>query len=172
MTIEKFNYLALGGLIDINTLSPNRQFYYRLLKPKEITFGNYGTKLAFYDKSGSLLYHRSGVYSHEIKMSDNKIGFVNWSVDGIMAYLLEFQKGEINEDLFINMVTQECYRVSNENSRISDIWGGNRENFIDKVTLKKADELAESLRELGIAPQKPYLDKVGNIITEFGLWHP
>ncbi len=46
----------LDGFVDLNTLSPDSKYFYRITKPIEIRMSVFGSRLAFLDVEGNILF--------------------------------------------------------------------------------------------------------------------
>lgn len=105
MNEQMFRYK--DGLVDIFTLSPNKNYYYKIRKPQSLNPSAFGCKIAFYSINGLLIYHHSKVFTHELHnnkelgeikekfLSSNykfintpnqpSLEFVKWSLQGNIA---------------------------------------------------------------------------------------
>ena len=66
MAIQDFFYTSSDGLLKLNCLSPSKKFYYRVKNAIELNKSAFGCEIAFFEMSGELLYHKKGVYAHEL----------------------------------------------------------------------------------------------------------
>lgn len=130
--------MSLIYLILNNTISPDKDYYFRFSYPCELNKAALGVKIALFSNyDDTLIYYNSKIYAHElndpaylnqkrsIRVSgsnrlpkhDKKI-FVTWAYQGDMLYFLEYIPSysfagqvEIN-NLFINMVDRYFLRVN------------------------------------------------------------
>lgn len=82
-------YKFSDGLFNLNTLSPNEKYFYRIQTPKSINMSNFGCRIAFFNLVGELLYYNSDVYAHWLKLN-GIVDFVLWSDSGKEAIYYEF----------------------------------------------------------------------------------
>ena len=54
------------GLIDINTLSPNKLFYYKVKCAKELNKSAFGCPISFYEVADKLIYYKQDTFAHEL----------------------------------------------------------------------------------------------------------
>ena len=133
--VKQYNYTALGGLVNINTLSPNKEYYYQVSKPKSLNPAAWGVKIAFFNLKQGLLYHKKDKFANEVPSKDIKhsaekgmfqlpkeqgletIEFVRWSADGNMAYIFEYSIPSNYSHKFIDLREKKVYslKYSREN---------------------------------------------------------
>ena len=156
-----FNYFYKNGWIDINTLSPNEEFFYKLQHPIALNKSAFGCKVAFYSIKNELIYHKNEFYAHELHTKEEienikdaiKIGrfdlikpqlnmeFVKWSIEGNMVFFWEYSSWndlKSFESVFINLREKYCYRVDeieNDSEVISKIRPIDREYKEKQVTV-------------------------------------
>ncbi len=195
MVENSFRYKSSDGIININTLSPSKSYYYIVRPPEELNKAAFGCKIAFYTIDKKLLYYRKKTYSHELHNKKEiasyreimeagksfrnvlppKMEIVLWSGKGNVAYMLEHYRGnydELYESVFLNLRELYCYRIDEI-----------RDNFkiVDGLELKDREydeeEVIKKLEELGLAkqplikdniPKRSLLDNVLNT----NKWYP
>jgi hypothetical protein len=75
--------------ITISTLSPNRQYFYKIKTPQEFYKGAFCSQIAFFDAFKNLLYHKQDQYA-QFGLNENKPWeIVSWSKSGNIAYFVE-----------------------------------------------------------------------------------
>ena len=122
------------GLIDINTLAPNKLFYYKVKHAKELNKSAYGCPISFYNVAQELIYYKQNTFAHELhsikernyyrKMMETNdknlpltepvIKLVNWSKQGNWCYLLEYSEiGAIKsyQNIFLDLKNKCSYRI-------------------------------------------------------------
>jgi hypothetical protein len=107
---ESFFYSDLNQLIEINTLSPGKNFYYKVQKPLSINMSNFACRISFYDANGALIYYRHNTLAHWLEPWQ-KIELVKWSKQGNLAYFYEYQRNKVYESVFLNLKEKYCYRI-------------------------------------------------------------
>lgn len=108
--MKSYSYQNADGLIDIFTLSPNKEYYYRVQKPVSINMSNFACKIAFYNSDDQLLYFRNNTFAHWLKPWQT-INLVIWSKQGNMAYFYEYARNNVYESVFLNLKERYCYRI-------------------------------------------------------------
>lgn len=108
---EDFSYRSLGGLVNIVTLSPSKEFYYRIRRPRLINKANYGCCIAFYDIQGNLVYHHRRARAHWLAPFD-QVHFVKWSQKGRFALFHEYARGLLDDYVFLDLYRQQLYRLN------------------------------------------------------------
>jgi hypothetical protein len=179
MKKSNFNYKTLNGFLDINTLSPNQKSYYKLLKPYEINFGNYGTEVVFYDSENSMIYHRDSLFAHQLKTESGQLEFVKWSLDGTLAYFFEYLRDEVYDDVFLDVDQKQCYRIKNKGMDIKNKnWLEKRNELLDSISSRTNLDIIQDVKTLDAIHEKPYLDKIKDrgilqiLFKGFKIWHP
>ncbi len=71
--VEKYNHTVLGSTI--NTLSPNKKYFYLVSKLKSLNPAAFGMKVAFFDVQGQLIYYKNDVYAQGLRDEQYK-GFL------------------------------------------------------------------------------------------------
>jgi hypothetical protein len=160
MKVEDFQHYRLKGFLNINTLSPNGKFYYKISGLKEISMNWWTCRIAFFDNNNLLLYHRSNINIAWLYPHDN-INFVKWSVDGIFALIFEYQRNLVNEYILLDLRRKESYRI---NTREKDC------KFLDIIEDTKYDgiEIRNKIQESGGQSSPFYGGSMRCIIR----WHP
>ena len=176
MLNEKFTYSY--GVINVNTLSPSKQFFYKLQKPKSLNPAAFGCKIVFYDISNELVYHRKKVYAYELHDKEEiekgrkameagmpyneshtkKIELVRWSRQGNVAYFLEYfnwNDYNILDSVILNLKNRVCYRINELENHFQ---------IIDQLKLEDGvfneNETIESLESWGVKPGIFFKDKI------------
>jgi hypothetical protein len=131
--------------VQLDTLSPNKQFYYRITEPKEVTNGNWGCKIKFCDISGKVIYYNSEVFAHELHIDINaelKFNVVYWSKDGEFALYYEFNNRISYEFAILFLRENYLYKI--------DLYGTNAPKSDDMIALVKnsnSREIEEFFKE-------------------------
>lgn len=116
--VEKYNHTVLGSII--NTLSPNKKYFYLVSKLKSLNPSAFGMEIAFLDMQGQLVYYQKNVYAqglrderykdfyfnnendyHFPEIKEDSFELVKWSKDGSIAYIFEW-KCENNNVTYMN----------------------------------------------------------------------
>jgi len=132
---KTFDINLANGWIHVNTLSPSENYYYKLQEPTELNKSAFGCKIAFYDIENELLYHRKNHFAHELHTKEeteemiriineeryellkktDSIELVKWSIEGNMAFFIEYFAsiyGRTLEIIFLNLKNKYCYRIN------------------------------------------------------------
>jgi hypothetical protein len=116
MENNKFRIKLLDGFVDINTLSPNKKYYYRITKPSESTMGLASSGVLFYKVDGKKCIFKSNGYNIRVLESNDTFQNVYWLNEGNYAAFVIYrrQKSEIclldleNEVLFTFSESKNC----------------------------------------------------------------
>lgn len=168
----KFEYKALGQLVNINTISPNGKFYYRIRTPYSINMSNFGSSIAFYKINNELLYHRSDCVAHWLEPC-KVIEFVKWSRQGNLAYFYEYKRNEVYNIVFLDLGQIVSYRLDIENKLEYEFF--KLLNLSDREF--DEEEIKNILLNKGIQPSEFYKDKIIiptilEMIFKKTKWHP
>lgn len=82
-----FKYLWGNEIIKINTLSPNKEFYYITQEPTDKYWGLFLTKIAFLNISGKLIYFNSKVFADPL--TNEPIEYAKYLKKGNSVYYRE-----------------------------------------------------------------------------------
>jgi hypothetical protein len=133
------------GFVRLNTISPNKQFYYRITEPKEVTNGNWGCKIKFCDISGKVIYYNSEVFAHWIDINiEEKFEFkvVVWSKDCEVALYYEFNNRISYEFAILFLKENYLYKID-----LYDTKAPKSKEMITKVKNSNSSEIEEFFRE-------------------------
>jgi hypothetical protein len=118
MIDKKFQYSNLNGFIEINTVSPNHQFYYKMSTINEVSMAWWCCRIAFYDSSNNIIYYRSDINT-AWQAPFNKLNFVKWSEDGNYTLIFEYRKDTTNDFLLMDLVNKNAFRINSKNDNCS-----------------------------------------------------
>lgn len=190
--MQTFIYHTSDGFINVNTLSPSNKFYYRLQPAQALNPSAFGCKIAFYDISEKLIYHRSKVYAHELhskeeiklayeemksrifnkRLENDSIEVVKWSIQGNLAYFLEFYNRNYQtlfESVFLNLNEEYCFRINELQNNFE---------IVDHINLKDRlfdeNEVIKKLENLGLQREEVIKDKVNKnfLASLLTKWYP
>ena len=161
MIDRKFQYSKLKGFIDINTLSPNQQFYYKMSAINESSMAWWCCKIAFYDEANNLIYYRSDI-KNAWQQPFNKVNFVKWSQDGNYALIFEFIRDQTNDFLLMDLANQIAFRINRKNENCT---------FLDDLQnlYYNGTDIADQILKLGGTSQKFVKDPNNGL---FQKWYP
>ena len=154
----------MDGLVDINTLSPNENFWYKIQKPFDATMGNFVSRIAFFDINEKLIYHRKDAFAHWLKPW-HQIEFVKWSRQGNMAYFYEFKINSIYDSVFLNLKDEISFRIDERKNDFAIVESLNLRNWYydENEVLQKLESLKIFKRSLYTDPvNKSLLDRIVN----------
>lgn len=194
MNPDKFNYISSDGLLNINTLSPNKQFFYKVKKVVELNKSAFGCKVSFYDYNDYLIYYRSNVFAYEIhdkyvikaasqtlKLDRSSIAqfhgidVVKWSIQGNVVYILEFlnkDETQIFDSVFINLKEQYCYRINEIENKFSLIDSLNLADrtFDENIVLQKLGK--NNFRKEELIKDDPHPTSFFGEVLRSDRWYP
>ena len=177
-----FQYKSPNGLVNVNTLSPSKSYFFRLKEPREINKSAFGCQLSFWRLADDrLLYYRGGSQAHEIhskeeidllrkKMENNEFDpsiseqkslvFVHWSNKGNLAYFIEVdrrQPKEIFDSVILCLKDEYSFRIDElRNNFVLANEMGLTKNFFDE------DSVLQRLSLLNYQKFPLYKDTVTN----------
>lgn len=190
-----FNVNLCNGLINVNTLSPNGIFFYRIKKPKSLNPSTFGCRISFFSISGELIYFRKGVFAHEIHNtkelketwqkfnldgagphfdSRHDIGVVKWSKQGNMVYFLEYVSKYNSkphfESVLLVLKNKVCYRIdeSVDNFQVVGELGLEDHGFDEYTVATKLDRL--NIKHSPAIKNRLLSNSIFDII--YGKWYP
>ena len=188
------NYLVNinKGLINVNTLSPNQFYFYKLKQAKELNKSAFGCPISFYDVAQNLIYYKKNAFAHELHSAqeeeyyrkmmetnntdlpirESRIKLVNWSKQGNWCYFLEYFDRGINsiyESVFLDCQNKTCYRINELNDNGHFV---NENNVIDNFF--DEGDILEKLHLKGIVSEQSTNDslKDGLFSNIFSRWYP
>ncbi|OFY99544.1 MAG: hypothetical protein A2491_07030 [Bacteroidetes bacterium RIFOXYC12_FULL_35_7] len=129
MNKNNFQYFSLNGFLEINSLSPNNMFYYKISSIDELSMAWWTCRIAFYDSNNNLLYYRSDIHTAWLSPYD-KLIFMKWSNDGNYALIFEYKRDIINDFVLLDLIDKYSYRI---NSKICNC------KFLEAVNNKDFD---------------------------------
>jgi hypothetical protein len=165
MDSKKFIVSLENGWININTLSPNNNYFYRITKPIELNKSASGCHISFFTIDGTLLYNRNlNFFAHELHSSEeikilrNKLRsgaidlpteenlqLAKWSIEGNLIYILEYsQTYRSYESVILNLKEKYCYRFPEDNSDVEF-------SFTDLIDIQFSEkDVQERVKTIGI----------------------
>lgn len=134
MTRSNFQVNLGDGLVHINTLSPVGKYYYKVRKPESLNPSAFGCRISFFSIAGKLIYHRKGVFAHEIHSAkeileeqksmeidippysrkNKSLEFVKWSKQGNIVYFVEYASYDslkLFQSVLLILNENVCYRI-------------------------------------------------------------
>ncbi len=153
------------GWPEINTLSPNQQFFYKISEPQEVQWGIWICKVALFTTQNKSLYYRQGYFANLMPNTN----IVKWSSDGRFALFNEFLLNKLCDYVIIDLSLEICYRVR---------WTKQTEAFWNGLEDRKynSTEVLSHLYKEKIFPESTFKDKLQ--LTQFAglvknkMWLP
>jgi hypothetical protein len=161
MDKTNFQYSGLKGFLNIDTLSPNSSFYYKISGVAEISMAWWACNIAFFDKSNLIIYHRPKVMIAWMSPY-TKLNFVKWSKDGNYALIFEYERNKINDYVLLDLLNKDCYRI---NSIISDC------RFLEEIKEMQFEgiNLINKIIDHGGSVEQPIIRPISKC---FKKWYP
>jgi hypothetical protein len=127
-----------------------------LTKPVEV-WGNYHSKIAFFDGHNNIVYHRNSCFAHALQM-DIAPDFVKWSDKGDAVIFYEYRRGNVSQGgiyhyLFIDLIQKMVYRMDQYKYDCAIIDNLRSYNF-DKT------DIINQILKIGIDKEECYTDKI------------
>jgi hypothetical protein len=89
---NKFGVLLLEGFVNVNTLSPNEEFYYKIKHPREEAMSMYAADLAFFDNVGNILYCSSPKKPASFLPPFETFNNIIWLLGGTWVFFVEYER--------------------------------------------------------------------------------
>lgn len=120
----------------ITTLNPTGEFYYRIKTPKDLYWGLFCGRIAFYDTNNNLIYHKQNQLAQFGLTQSNPWKIVSWSNSGSLAYFVERNSVDTCWHVLLDLKLKEVCRVDYEEgdkNLFQTISDGNFEDEIIKA---------------------------------------
>ncbi len=75
--------------LKILTLSPNGKFFYKIKEPKDLYWGLFCSRIAFFDTEENLIYYNKTQYAQFSLTNTKEWEIVSWSSSGNFAFFVE-----------------------------------------------------------------------------------
>lgn len=169
--MQSFLYRDLDGLINIDTLSPSGNYYYKVQKPISINMANFACKIVFYNIDGSLIYYRKEALAHWLEPSKN-IEVVKWSSEGNLVYFYEYKRNAIYDSVFLHLKDKYCFRIDELKNNVE---------IVKSLHLQdrkfNEEEVINKLQAKGLERQELIKDELSeenffNKLLHHSKWHP
>lgn len=93
---KRYKVSLLNGFVELNTLSPNTKFYYKITKPTEVAMGVYACSLAFFSVIGDKVLYFSGKNRRVSYLPPFKqFEIVVWLQKGEIAFFISYHRTNI-----------------------------------------------------------------------------
>lgn len=114
---------------EINTLSPNKLFYYKFKEPVDLHWGLFCCEFAFYTIDDELVYYNAGQYA-QCGDSKNGMQFIYYSQSGNIAFFFERHSTKTVHYVIIDLKNKKIFRkqftTEEEGKIISETFAHNR----------------------------------------------
>lgn len=159
--MDDFKVFLLNGFVNINTISPSKEFYYKIQKPIEVSMGVFASPIAFFDMSNNLIFSTGkdrASYLPPFKLFENVI----W-LNGELALFLLFKRNA-SKICIINLKKQIIYLYNCQK-------GDNIEELIFKIKNLKTVKPTELVNQ-GFKCEQINSSKNKFKETIFNKWYP
>jgi len=123
---------------DIMTISPNKKFYYKFQDPKDIYWGLFCCKVAFFSVDNELVYYNAGQLAQCGLDPDNEWDFVFYSQSGDIAFLIERNSTKTLSYIFVDLPNKKMHRkdftTESNGKNITNTFAKN--GFMDNEAIK------------------------------------
>ena len=143
MTIDKTYSAPIfkrKPFVQIDTLSPNRKYYYKFQDPDDMYWGLFCCKLAFFNIDGELIYYNADQYA-QCGIGNNEWDFVFYSQSGDIAFFVERNSTKTLAHVLIDLANKKIFRKEytneSESKIITDTFAKN--GFVDNEAIKFAE---------------------------------
>ena len=100
----------------VTTLNPTGEFFYRIKTPTDLYWGLFCGKIAFFDTSNNLLYHKQNQLAQFGLSVSNHWKIVSWSSSGTIAYFIERNSVDTCWHILLDLKSKEVCRIDYEES--------------------------------------------------------
>ena len=122
--------------LQISTISPNGLYFYKIKTPKDLYWGLFCSPIAFYDKSGNLIYHKQMQLAQFGLSEDNPWKIVAWSSSGTIVYFIERISIDNCWRVFLDLKHKKVCRIQWEREDANLFKSFGVGNFPDSVILE------------------------------------
>lgn len=98
----------------VTTLNPTGDFYYRIKTPKDLYWGLFCGRIAFFDRNNNLLYHKQNQLAQFSLTISNPWKVVSWSSSGSIAYFVERNSVDTCWHVLLDLKAKEVCRIAYE----------------------------------------------------------
>jgi len=98
----------------ITTLNPTGEFYYRIKTPKDLYWGLFCGRIAFFDRKNNLLYHKQNQFAQFGLTIFDSWEAVAWSSSGTIAYFIERNSVETCWHVLLDLKAKKVCRIDYE----------------------------------------------------------
>ena len=161
---KKYQYSWGNNLVNLNSLSPNKKYFYQIQEPEDFYWGYFIAKISFLDINQNLIYFNNNYYACPINSGkENDYKYVSYSECGEFAYFSEFKDFENSYHVLINLKDKKFKRVKKKSDRSYSLSNFTNDGF------KKED--------LKLFEKKEWIDTPKNkhhkrFFFFFNIWFP
>ncbi len=143
MTIDKTYSAPIfkrKPFVQIDTLSPNKKYYYKFQDPDDMHWGLFCCKLAFFNIDNELIYYNADQYA-QCGIGNNEWDFVFYSQSSDIAFFVERNSTKTLAHVLIDLANKKIFRKEytneSESKIITDTFAKN--GFVDNEAIKFAE---------------------------------
>ncbi|MCU4190269.1 hypothetical protein M9Q43_13980 [Flavobacterium sp. HXWNR29] len=115
---NKYKFNWGDNLVNINTLSPNKKYFYQIQKPFDFYWGWFVAKISFLDIKKEIIYYNNQYYACPINSSEeNDFKYVSFSECGNYAYFCEFKDFKNVYHILINFKERKFKRIKKKSEK-------------------------------------------------------
>ncbi len=100
----------------VTTLNPTGEFFYRIKTPKDLYWGLFCGRIAFFDRGNNLLYHKQNQLAQFGLTQSNPWQVVSWSSSGCIAYFIERNSVDTCWHVLLDLKARKVCRIGYEES--------------------------------------------------------
>jgi hypothetical protein len=113
----------------IDTLSPNKKFYYKFQDPDDLYWGLFCCKVAFFSVDNELIYYNAGQLAQCGLDSKNEWHFIFYSQSGDIAFFIERNSTKTLHYVFVDLENKKIFRKQftndDEHKKVGDTFAKN-----------------------------------------------
>ena len=115
---NKYQFSWGDNLLNLNSLSPNKKYFYQIQEPFDFYWGWFIAKISFLDINKNLIYYNSKYYACPIKSEiEDQNKYVSYSECGNYAYFSEFKDFKNSYHILIDLKEKKFKRLKKKSER-------------------------------------------------------
>ena len=161
---NKYQFSWGDNLLNLNSLSPNKKYFYQIQEPFDFYWGWFIAKISFLDLNKNIIYYNSQYYACPINPeNENDFRYVSYSKCGEYAYFSEFKDFKNSYHILINLKDKKFKRVKRNSERSYSLC-----NFTNNGFQKEDLKIFENYEWI----ETPKNKRIKRYFFFFNIWFP
>jgi len=144
----------------VSTLSSNGQYFYRIKEPRDLSWGLFCSRIAFFDINNNLVYYKKDRLAQIFLNTDNSAKIVCWSKSGQLAYFVEHSFGNAHH-ILLNLKNNTVSKTEFDNTY--------RDNLAAELFKQLPDDKAQEIYLKIISTPEDEIENILNYILSFKI---